>query len=96
MKDRGPANLALEFPDLAIIVARSGLRRSIAAKPLLEEMMKTFVALPALALIFAVGACATKPAATPAKPAETPAPYAGQKSQGEPELLGAPKKEQGS
>ncbi len=58
--------------------------------------MKTFVALPALALMFALGACATKPAATPTKPTETPAPYAGQKTQGEPELLGAPKKNQGS
>jgi hypothetical protein len=53
--------------------------------------MKTYVALPALALVFAVGACATKPAATPTKPAETPAPYAGQSTPGEPELLGAPK-----
>lgn len=59
--------------------------------------MKRVVALPALALIFAVGACATKPAATPAKPAETPAPYAGQSTPGEPELLGGPsKKGQGS
>jgi hypothetical protein len=63
----------------------------------MEGLMKTFVALPALALVFAVGACATKPAATPAKPAETAAPYAGQTTPGEPELLGAPaKKDQGS
>ncbi|MET0545278.1 MAG: hypothetical protein ABWZ40_03115 [Caulobacterales bacterium] len=58
--------------------------------------MKKIVALPALVLVFGLAACATTKKETPPPAASTPAPYAGQATPGEPELLGAPKKEQGS
>ncbi len=60
--------------------------------------MKKLVALPVVALALGLSACATtKPAATTSPAATAPAPYAGQATPGEPELLGAPKsKEQGS
>jgi hypothetical protein len=59
--------------------------------------MKKFVALPVVALALGLSACATTKETAPAAPAATaPAPYAGQATPGEPELLGAPKKEQGS
>jgi hypothetical protein len=59
--------------------------------------VKKIAALPALVLVLAAGACATtKPAPAPTPPAADPTPYAGQATPGEPELLGAPKKGQGS